>query len=275
MTPLAGDIAAMRDLCASAPDRRTGANARLPMADIGMAAFAVFFLQCPSFLSAQAQLQSRQGRSNARTLFGIDRPPTDNHIRSMLDGVPPEHFDSIFTRILNRLDRQGALDRLRRLDGRLLVALDGTEHFTSCQIGCRNCSQRKLADGRTQNFHAVPGASIVAPGAPHLLPLPPEFIRPQDGAEKQDCETNAAKRWLPRVGAGLARLRPVCPGDDLCRRQPFCEAVLTAGGSFILTCKPSSHTTLYEYIQGVEADSLTRTEGRGKERNGGYSASAG
>ena len=206
MSPLAGYIADMRELCASAPDRRTGANARLEMADIGMAAFAVFFLQCPSFLAAQAQLQSRQGRSNARTLFGIDRLPTDSHIRSVLDGAPPERFDSIFTRIVDRLDRQGALDRLRRLDGRLLTALDGTECFTSCSIGCRNCPQRKLAGGRTQNFHAVPGAGIVAPGTSHLLPLPPEFIRPQDGAEKQDCEINAAKRWLRRTGSGLARL---------------------------------------------------------------------
>ena len=30
------DTAAMRELCASAPDRRTGTNARLEMADIGM-----------------------------------------------------------------------------------------------------------------------------------------------------------------------------------------------------------------------------------------------
>ena len=254
MSPLAGYIADMRELCASAPDRRTGANARLEMADIGMAAFAVFFLQCPSFLAAQAQLQSRQGRSNARTLFGIDRLPTDNHIRSVLDGAPPERFDSIFTRIVDRLD------------GRLLIALDGTECFTSCSIGCRNCSQRKLAGGRTQNFHAVPGAGIVAPGTSRLLPLPPEFIRPQDGAGKQDCETNAAKRWLRRTGSGLARLRPVYPGDDLYCRQPLCEAVLAAGGSFILTCKPSSHTTLYEYIQGVETGCLTRTEGRKKKK---------
>ena len=38
------------------------------------------------------------------------------------------------------------------------------------------------------------------------------------------------------------------------------------GGSFILTCKPSSHTTLYEYIQGVETGCLTRTEGRKKKK---------
>jgi hypothetical protein len=29
-----------------------------------------------------------------------------------------------------------------------------------------------------------------------VLPLMPEFITPQDGAEKQDCGRNAAKRWL-------------------------------------------------------------------------------
>ena len=112
----------------------------------------------------------------------------------------------------------------------------------------------------------MPGAGIVAPGTSHLLPLPPEFIRPQDGAGKQDCETSAAKRWLRRTGSGLARLRPVYPGDDLYCRQPLCEAVLAAGGSFILTCKPSSHTTLYEYIQGVETGCLTRTEGRKKKK---------
>ena len=32
------------------------------------------------------------------------------------------------------------------------------------------------------------GASIVAPGSNHLLPLPPEFIRPRDGDEKQGCD---------------------------------------------------------------------------------------
>ncbi len=244
---------------------RTGANARLVMADIGMAAFAVFFLQRPSFLAAQAQLQSRQGSCNAETLFGIGRPPADNHIRSVPAGVPPEHFDPIFAGILNRLERQGSLDRLRRLDGRLLIAPDGTECFTSGRIGCRNCPARRLAGGQVQNCHAMPGAGIVAPGTPRLLPLPPEFIRPRDGAEKQDCETSAAKRWLRRAGPRMARLRPVCPGDDLHCRQPLRGAVLAAGGSFIMTCRPKSHTTLYEHIQGVDIESLTRAEGRGKK----------
>ena len=118
------------------------------MADIGMAAFAVFFPQSPSFLSAQKQIETRQGRSNAKTLFGIDQLPSDNHIRSMLDGVPPEHFDAMFYHVIDHLEQQDALDPLRRLNGRM------------------------LKNGEVQNFHVMLGASIVAPGTSSLLPLP-------------------------------------------------------------------------------------------------------
>ena len=100
-----------------------------------------------------------------------------------------------------------------------------------------------------------------APGSNHLLPLPPEFIRPRDGDEKQDCEIKAAKRWLKRVGPAVEGFRPVYLGDDLYCCQPACEAVLEASGGFLFTCKPKSHATLYEYIQGVEVDSLRTVEG--------------
>ncbi|MCY4460017.1 MAG: hypothetical protein OXC26_06400, partial [Albidovulum sp.] len=59
---------------------------------------------------------------------------------------------------------------------------------------------------------------------------------------------------------------PVYLGDDLYCCQPACEAVLEAGGSFLFTCKPKSHATLYEYIQGVEVDSLRTVEGKGRKK---------
>jgi hypothetical protein len=37
---------------------------------------------------------------------------------------------------------------------------------------------------------------IVSPDHESVFSLPPEFITPQDGSEKQDCEQNAAKRWI-------------------------------------------------------------------------------
>lgn len=238
------------------------------MTDIGLAAFSVFFMQSPSFLAHQEAMAEGpgRGRSNAHSLFGMTAIPSDNHIRAMLDGTPTDHFDSVFATIVRDLDERGGLRSLRSLDGRALIALDGSEHFCSRKVSCPHCSSRKRADGETEYFHTFLGATLVAPGHKTVLPLPPEFVRPQDGAAKQDCEVAAAKRWLARVGTGITWLRPVYLGDDLFARQPMCAAVLAAGGHFLFVCKPSSHKTLGEYLTGAELDSLTETQGRGSEK---------
>ena len=84
-------------------------------------------------------------------------------------------------------------------------------------------------------------ATIVAPGHNRVMPLEPEFIVPQDGHDKQDCESRAARRWLAAHGARYARFGPVYLGDDLFSRQPICQAVLDVGGHFLFVCKPDSH----------------------------------
>lgn len=248
------------------PDRRSGRNSRYVMADIGLSAFSVFFMQSPSFLAHQRTLAENCGRSNAETLFGMTAVPCDNHIRQMLDGAPTDHFDAVFAHIVRDLDESGGLRALRSLDGRVLIALDGSEHFCSRRITCAHCSTRKRADGQTEYFHSFVGATPVAPGHTTVVPLPPEFVRPQDGAKKQDCEPMAARRWLTRVGQGYAWLKPVYLGDDLYAHQPMCLDVLAAGGSFIFGCKPSSHKTLTEDLTGVELDGFSQSVGRGSAK---------
>jgi hypothetical protein len=39
-----------------------------------------------------------------------------------------------------------------------------------------------------------PRTALVKPGSTVVLPLMPEYVRNEDGQEKQDCEQNAAKR---------------------------------------------------------------------------------
>ena len=149
MTLLAGHLEWLRACFAGLPDPRRGRNRRYPMADVAMAALSVFFMQSPSFLAHQRALAEGRRRSKAHTLFGLDRIPCDNHIRHgtlacrLLDGVPTEHFDGQFHAIVGDLDAHGALAPMRRLDGRVLVALDGTEFFRSRSIHCPNCSTRK------------------------------------------------------------------------------------------------------------------------------------
>lgn len=256
-------ITVLRERCDALPDKREGRNVQYVMSDIGLAAFSVFFMQSPSFLAHQKALEEMRGRSNANTLFGMTRIPSDNHIRQMLDGAPTDHFDAVFAHIVGTLEAGGALKALRRLDGRVLIALDGSEHFCSRKISCPRCSTRRRSDGETEYFHSFVGATLVAPGHTTVLPLPPEFVRPQDGAKKQDCEPNAARRWLARLGPQYAWLKPVYLGDDLYARQPMCADVVAAGGSFIFGCKPSSHKTLNEYLAGVELDGFSETVGVG------------
>lgn len=257
-------LGSLRRYCNSLPDKRTGANRRYTMADIGLAAFAVFFTQSPSFLAHQRHLQGRQGRSNCQTLFGMGRIPTDNHIRAMLDPVAPDHLFPVFADILAELERSGGLSRLRRLDDHVLIALDGTEFHRSTKIHCPHCSTRTRPGQPKEYFHTLLAASIVAPGHNQVVPLEPEFIRPQDGHDKQDCESRAVRRWLARHGPGYARLKPIYLGDDLYACQPVCEAVLASGGHFLFVCKPASHQTIQEYLTGIELPDHVERVKRGR-----------
>ncbi len=244
-------IGELNEVCAGLPDQRTGPRRDndYTMADIGLSAFSMFFMASPSFLAHQRALQEGHGRSNCETLFGMSAIPSDNYIRTMLDGANPAAFDGLF---IKAIEAAGPLTPFQCLDRRVLIALDGTEHHCSRKIRCEQCSTRRRSDGGTDFFHTFLGASMVAPGHKQVLPLPPEFIVPQDGAEKQDCERNAAKRWLARKGATVAHLRPVYLGDDLFACQPIVAAIHDAGGNFILTCKPSSPKTIAEYLHGAE-----------------------
>ena len=251
-------INALKALFSTLPDRRQGDNTMYGMADFGAAAFAVFFTQSPSFLAQQTALQRGRGTSNCQTLFGMTKIPTDNQIRTMLDPVPPEQLFPMFDNTLAALETGGGLLAFQRLGGHVLIALDGTEYFCSQKLSCPNCSSRARSNGKTEHFHAMVSAALVAPGHDRALPLEPEFISPQDGADKQDCESRAAHRWLAAHGPKYAHLLPIYMGDDLSSRQPTCEAVKALGANFLFTAKPSSHKTLYSWLDGAEVPTMAQ-----------------
>jgi hypothetical protein len=91
-------------------------NATYRIGDIGMAAFAAFFMQSRSFLAHQRQLEHGQGRSNCESLFAITKIPSDNHVRDMLDPAEPALLDPVFAETLAALERRaGGLASFRRL----------------------------------------------------------------------------------------------------------------------------------------------------------------
>jgi hypothetical protein len=257
-------VGSFRQRLSSLPDKRTGKNTRYGMEDAALSAFSVFFTQTPSFLAYQRMMEGSKGKSNAQSLFGVHQIPSDNHIRDLLDSVPPQHIFPVFEEILQGLDQQGQLANWRSIAGTLLVPLDGTEYFRSSQIHCRACSTRTLKSGETHYFHSVITPVIVCPGRTQVIPLVPEFIVPQDGHDKQDCENVAAKRWLAQHGQHLSALKVTILGDDLYCHQPWCQQLLDHQLNFILVCRPESHTTLYDHLKGIDLPTLTTKQGTGK-----------
>jgi hypothetical protein len=117
--------------------------------------------------------------------------------------------------------KTGLLEKRRSFANQLLAAMDGTEYFSSKEIHCDNCSHRELKNGKTNYFHSVLTPVLVQPGNEYVISLEPEFIVPQDGHEKQDCEIQAGKRWVEKWGDFYAKRGMTILGDDLFSHEPF------------------------------------------------------
>ena len=250
----------LREALAKLPDRRKGANRSYAMEDFGLSAFAVFFTQSPSFLAYQKAMREARGCDNAQSLFGITRIPSDNQVRQMLDPVPPEALHPLFDQVLDALRDEGLLKDFRGVHQSTLIALDGTGYRSSAKVHGPCCSHLTPEKGPRIYFHTALTPVMVAPARAEVFALRPEYIAPQDGHEKQDCEIAAAKRWLQANFELYRRHGPVTLlGDDIYAHQPFCRQVLLHDGHFLFTAKPSSHIALYRWIEDLQPGPDLRT----------------
>jgi hypothetical protein len=180
---------------AQLPDYRKGSNTQYSIEEAALGAFGIYFMQSPSFLDYQRHLQQTKGQNNACTLFGVEQIPCDNQIRNLLDPLPPSELNGVFLEVFESLDQHGVLANFRGLTDQLLIALDGTQYFSSTTLHCQNCLRRQTSKGQTLYYHTAITPVIVCPGRSEVIALPPEYIMPQDGHDKLDCERAAGKRW--------------------------------------------------------------------------------
>lgn len=243
-----------RERWANLPDRRKpNNNTKYAIVDGVLAAFAVFFMQSSSFLGHQRLLQSKKGRSNARSLFQVEEIPSDPQIRNLVDPLMNEYFQEDFWFLLDELKDQQRLLQFRNDLNTYAIALDGVNFFSSEKISCPKCLKREDRSGTEHFYHSAITPVFVKPGQAQVLPLPPEFIVPQDGHEKQDCERVAVKRWLAQHHGHFSDHSVTYLGDDLYANQPLCQLIAeTYRQFFILVCKAESHTGLYEWINFLE-----------------------
>jgi hypothetical protein len=198
-------------------------------------------------------MEEREKRNNLRTLFLVENIPGTDQVRKVLDGIEPGELFPAFDKALETARERGVLESYRVLEGTIPVALDGTWYFSSKEISCGHCltMTTKKRDGTEDRryYHEAVCATAVRPGKPVVvLPFIPEFVRNEDGSEKQDCERNAAKRWVKTHGERYSGLKVTILGDDLYSCHPVCKEIREAGMNFLLTCKDESHPWIAEQV---------------------------
>ena len=244
-------------------NRREGFDLKYKLTDALKSALSVFFFQHPSMLDFQVKMKEKLKRSNLETVMQVKEIPSNVQITTLLDGINPDSVGGIFNQNLHTVDEWGSLKDFRCLDGGVLLAMDGVWYFSSQQIHCNHCLHT-TKDDITTYYHSALAGAIVRPGNTAVLPVAPEMISNTDGAEKQDCELNAAKRWLSKHAEEYKWLSPTLLGDDLYSNYPFCKEVLEKGYSFIFTCKDNSHPWLTETVKNSFLEETSRREWNGR-----------
>ena len=222
--------------------------------DVCMGALAMFCFQDPSLLQFMQRVKAPTMAANLKNLWAIDSVPSDTQMRTVMDEIDPHEFEGLFTTFFRLLQRGKHLEQYRALGTYYLCAIDGSGYFSSDHIGCPSCLRRKVKKrgGDTLQFsHQIVQAALVHPKLSPVIPLPPEAVRNADGGEKQDCETNAAKRLLEKMRKAHPKLPLIVVGDGLYSKEPMIESTTSFGMHYVFTCKPDDHKILMEWVDGL------------------------
>jgi len=248
------------------PEHRQEKKVRYSIHDVLMSGFACMYFQDPSLLQFQERLERKYHKSNLQTLFGIKKIPESTQLRTATDGVISEYLNPFFKNCFYRLQRGKHLEAYQLLPNQHLVGIDATDYYSSYELSCGGCLKTKSShknkaeasddeiidssdtDKRIRYSHKALQVALMHPNMRQVIPLMPEAMSNSDGTTKQDCETNAAKRLIPKIRRAHPQLGIILTGDDLFSRQPMIEETLAAKMHYIYVAKPDSHKYLMEWL---------------------------
>jgi hypothetical protein len=229
------------------PEHRKG-DPEIMLGDALMSAFAMFSLKSPSLLA----FDKVRAEDNLQSIYGIERVPCDTSMREILDPVEPEHLRPAFKTVFRHLQRGKALAEMVFVEGHYLLALDGTGYFSSQEIHCDSCLETHHRNGTVTYAHQLLGAALIHPDKREVIPLMPEPIIKQDGTEKNDCERNAAKRFVTKFRRDHPKLKVIVTEDSLSSNAPHIETLHAHDMRYILGVKEGDHAFLFKQVAEAE-----------------------
>lgn len=225
-------------------------NAEYSWKDCIMSGLAIFGLKLPSLLQFDKLTSSNSWvRRALKTLYGVDKAPSDTTLRERLDTIQPSQLRRGFKQIFANLQRGKALEAFRYLNGHYIISIDGTGQYYSKNIHCDNCCEKNHRDGTKGYYHQMLGAVLVHPDQKIVIPLAPEPIVKGDGDNKNDCERNAAKRLLTDLRREHPHLKILIVEDGLASNFPHLSLLDSLKMNYIIGVKPGDHEYLFEHIQ--------------------------
>lgn len=228
-------------------DSRNKNKVVIPLCDALMCGFGLFVLKVPSLLAFDSLRFFDARRANIKNLLGVENIPSDTTMREILDEVNPDDLRPAFSDVFFQLQRAKVLEPYAFINGRYLLAIDGTEYFSSDKVHCDSCLEKHhKKSGTTSYHHQMLGAVLIHPDQQNVIPLCPEPIIRQDGQKKNDCERNACRRILEKIRQDHPRLGLVITEDGLASNAPHIRDLKRLDMSFILGAKPGDHKFLFE-----------------------------
>lgn len=265
--------------------------------DVMLSGLGAFYFKSPSLLKFDQKFRTdRVMTESFRRLFGVRRTPSDTQIAEVMDRVPSEAIKPAFDILFEAMRRGNRLKPYRFMGDRYILDLDGSEYFRSGKIACPGClrfemkvsaakaKKRGAREERgsiqeagpepetakvTQYAHKILQAAIVHPDMREVIPLAAEQIRNADGMSKQDCELNAARRFLADLRRRHPRLELIVNADGLFSHTPFIRLLEELSYAYILVVADGDHKSLVEDWEGLARGGLLRTL-KIPEQKGGF-----
>jgi len=175
---------------------------------IFLSMLSLSILRLGSLNALKQEFRNNPRRRKWEKLLG-DGPPSTDAVEYYAERVDIDSLRSVLVLIYFCLQRNRHIRKFR-LQGRLALALDGHELFSSYHRSCEKCCRRTIQTKqgeRVQYYHRVVVASLV--GGPIFLPLDAEEIRPGED------EIAAAARLLERIQKHYPKAYDVVTGDAI------------------------------------------------------------
>lgn len=230
------------------PDFRQLSKVSISLHDALMSAFACMHFQDRSLLQFQRRMEEEQSQNNLETLFKVEKLPKETQMRELVDEISSEHFRPIFKDFYSRLQRGKYLEAYQIFPKQYYFPIDGSQFYSSKEIHCDQCLVKHHKKGSPTYSHQVLQGGIMHPDCKEVIPFMPEQIVNSDGSTKQDCEMNAAKRFVQKLRKDFPQLDLVLGGDALFSKQPLIEMVVKLRFHYIFAAKPTDHTYLFNWL---------------------------